>query len=93
MPFCPRPPCRVCSTPRKLLGSDRPIPYARERILALLARPEIANHLARARVDQAELRQWFTDKAIEPLNAGRTEPARAPNTDFFPRDEYYLNRP
>jgi spermidine synthase len=75
-----------------LLGSDRPIPYSREKILVLLARPEIEGHLAAARVDRAELRKWIEDKKIEVLNAGKTVPARAPNTDFFPRDEYYLNR-
>jgi spermidine synthase len=76
-----------------LLGSDRPIPYDRERILALLARPEIDIHLTAARIDRGELLKWFEDKKIEVLNDGKTVPARAPNTDFFPRDEYYLNRP
>jgi spermidine synthase len=76
-----------------LLGSDRPIPVSREKILELLARPEIDLHLASARVDRAELLKWFQDKKIEVLNDGRTVPARSPNTDFFPRDEYYLNRP
>jgi spermidine synthase len=76
-----------------LLGSDRPITLSREKILALLARPEIDAHLAAARVDRGELLKWFEDKKIEPLNAGSVVPARSPNTDFFPRDEYYLNRP
>ena len=74
-----------------LLGSDRPIPYSREKILGLLARPEIDIHLASARVDRAALLKWFEDKKIEVLNDGKVVPARAPNTDFFPRDEYYLN--
>jgi len=76
-----------------LLGSDRPIPYDREKVLALLARPEIDIHLTSARIDRGELLKWFEDKKIEVLNDGKTVPARAPNTDFFPRDEYYLNRP
>lgn len=76
-----------------LLGSDRPIPYDRQRILELLARPEIVLHLTGARIDRAELIKWFADKKIEPLNNGKTVPAASPNTDFFPRDEYYLNRP
>jgi SAM-dependent methyltransferase len=75
-----------------LLGSDRPIPYDREKILALLDRPEIAAHFAAAGANRAELRQWFVDKKVEPLNDGRMVPAATPNTDFFPRDEYYLNR-
>jgi spermidine synthase len=76
-----------------LLGSDRPIPYTREKILQLLDRTEILVHLATARIDRAELLKWFEDKKIEPLNEGKIVPARSPNTDFFPRDEYYLNRP
>jgi spermidine synthase len=76
-----------------MLGSDRPIPYSRERIAALLARPEVAAHLAAARIDKAELTKWFEDKKIEVLNDGATVPASSPNTDLFPRDEYYLNRP
>jgi spermidine synthase len=75
-----------------LLGSDRPISYSRDKMLTQLARPEIDGHLAAARVDRNELRQWIEDKKIEVLNVGNTMPARAPNTDFFPRDEYYLNR-
>ncbi|MBL0900420.1 MAG: fused MFS/spermidine synthase, partial [Reyranella sp.] len=76
-----------------MLGSERPIPYSREKIAALLARPDVAAHLDGARVDKAELGKWFADKKIEVLNDGRTVPAKSPNTDFFPRDEYYLNRP
>lgn len=75
-----------------LIGGDRPIPLDRDRLLALLARPEVAAHFAAAGIDRAELRQWFVDKKIEKLNDGKTVPAREPNTDFFPRDEYYLNR-
>lgn len=75
-----------------MLGSERPIPYSREKIAALLADPGVAAHLGAARVDTAELAKWFADKKIEVLNDGRTVPAGSPNTDFFPRDEYYLNR-
>ena len=75
-----------------LLGSDRPIPYSREKIAALLARPDVSAHFAKARIDKAELAKWFAEKKIEVLNDGRTVPAPSPNTDFFPRDEYYLNR-
>ena len=76
-----------------MIGSDRPIPYARDKILELLARPEIDRHLAAARVDRGDLRKWFEDKKVEVLNDGKVVPAASPNTDFFPRDEYYLNRP
>ncbi|TAJ93043.1 MAG: hypothetical protein EPO10_27200 [Reyranella sp.] len=75
-----------------MLGSDRPIPYSREKIAALLAQPDVATHLTAARIDKAELAKWFEDKTIEVLNDGKTVPTDSPNTDFFPRDEYYLNR-
>ena len=75
-----------------MLGSDSPIPYSREKVAALLARPDVAAHLAAARIDKVELGKWFEDKKIEVLNDGKTVPAPSPNTDFFPRDEYYLNR-
>ncbi len=76
-----------------MIGSDRPIPYSREKILELLQRPDIGGHLTAARIDRADLRKWFEDKKIEVLNDGKVVPAAEPNTDFFPRDEYYLNRP
>ena len=76
-----------------MMGSDRPIPYAREKVLALLAQPEVAQHLKAARVDRDELQKWFEDKKVEPLNSGEVVAAAQPNTDLFPRDEYYLNRP
>jgi spermidine synthase len=75
-----------------MLGSDRPIPYNREKIAALLAQPDVAAHLSVARIDRAELAKWFEEKKVEVLNDGGTVPAPSPNTDFFPRDEYYLNR-
>ena len=75
-----------------LIGSDRPIGLDRNALLRLLADPRIDAHLAAARIDRAELRQWFADKKIDVLNDGRTMSARAPNTDLFPRDEFYLNR-
>ena len=75
-----------------LLGSDRPIPLDRDRILALLAQPQVDAYFATAGIDRDELRKWFIDKSIEKLNEGKTVPASQPNTDFFPRDEYRLNR-
>ncbi|HYC64719.1 MAG TPA: hypothetical protein VEC14_08325, partial [Reyranellaceae bacterium] len=48
-----------------LLGSDKPIPYARERILRLLASPEVDVHFSIAAIDTAELRRWFVDKKAE----------------------------
>lgn len=75
-----------------MIGSDRPIPYSREKILELLQRPDIDRHLTAARVNHGDLRKWFEEKKVEVLNEGKVVPAATPNTDFFPRDEYYLNR-
>jgi spermidine synthase len=75
-----------------LLGSDRPIPYDAERILARLDDPQIMAHLEAAAVDFDELRQWFRDKHPEVINDGTVGTVADPNTDLFPRDEYYLNR-
>ncbi len=75
-----------------LLGSNRPIAISREKILKLLDQPEFDSHLAAARIDRVELRRWLGEKKVEPLNDGAVVPAATANTDFFPRDEYYLNR-
>ncbi|MEK7687487.1 MAG: fused MFS/spermidine synthase [Pseudomonadota bacterium] len=76
-----------------MIGSDRPIPYGRDKILELLQRPDIDLHLTGARIDRGDLRKWFEEKKVEVLNDGKVVPTASPNTDFFPRDEYYLNRP
>jgi predicted membrane-bound spermidine synthase len=76
-----------------MMGSDRPIPYDRAKVLGLLARPAIDAYLATARIDRGELQRWFMEKRVERLNDGNVASAAAPNTDFFPRDEFYLNRP
>src|SRR6478672_6436387 len=75
-----------------LLGSDQPIPYDRQTILKLLARPDIDSQLKAAGIDRRELRMWFEMTQMQSLNMGQAVPARAPNTDFLPRDEYYLNQ-
>jgi hypothetical protein len=72
-----------------MIGSDDPIPFDRDRLLARLGEPHAAAHLAKGRqncCDWAELtreppRRWT------PLDR-RDRPAL---TDLFPRDEFYLN--
>ena len=75
-----------------LLGSDRPIPYSTANVLTMLAEPSIEAALDAARIDATELHKWFSNTKAEILNDGLIMPASSPNTDFFPRDEYYLNR-
>ena len=76
-----------------ILGSDRPIPADRSRILERLDQPDIGAYLDAARIDRTELRRMFEQVKIEPMNEGTATATPSPNTDFFPRDEYYLNRP
>ena len=67
-----------------LLGSDRPIPYARDKILALLARPEIDAHLAAARDRPrrtAEMVRGQEDRGAE-RRQGRAGARRPTPTSF-----------
>ncbi len=72
-----------------MIGSDAAIPFDRERLLARLAEPAVAAHLAQGRAgccDWAVLMReapqvWSPEQARE----------KAPLSDLFPRDEFYLN--
>jgi len=72
-----------------MIGSNEPIPFDRERLLARLAEPAVAAHLAHGRAgccDWASLMRetpatWAPGQARE----------KAPLSDLFPRDEFYLN--
>jgi spermidine synthase len=75
-----------------LLGSDRPIDYDVNNLLARFDSSAVQSHFAAAQIDIAELRRWFVEKRPQVLNSGRTVPGKEINTDLFPRDEYYLNR-
>ena len=76
-----------------LLASDRPIPYDTTKVLDRLREPAIARRLAATGSDLESVRRMFIDGPPRILNNGAAVPARSPNTDFFPRDEFYLNRP
>ena len=54
-----------------MLGSDKPIPYSRDKILKLLARPEVDVQMTSTRVDRATLTKWFEDAKPQPLNRGQ----------------------
>jgi len=74
-----------------MLGSAEPIAFDRAALLARLAEPQVAAHLARGRpgcCDWAAMmreppRRWTPDMPR----------GKAPLTDLFPRDEFYLNNP
>lgn len=74
-----------------MIGSNTPIPFDQARLLARLAEPAVAAHLAHGRAgccDWAALMReapqvWTPGQARE----------KAPLSDLFPRDEFYLNNP
>lgn len=74
-----------------VIGSDQPIPFDRDALLARIASPEFQEWARKARVDTtgfpalfaAEARVWGPDTP-------RGDPDEV-NTDLFPRDEFYLN--
>ncbi|WP_270937812.1 spermidine synthase, partial [Falsiroseomonas oryzae] len=73
-----------------LLGSDRPIPDARTRLLARLAEPEVAAGLARG--NPARAAEVAAEVSGEMLVWSPSTPrGPAPLTDMRPRDEFFLN--
>jgi hypothetical protein len=72
-----------------VIGSNDPIPYDREALLARLASPEVAAHLARGRAGCCD----WASMLYEPERRWTPGMPRgaAPLTDLFPRDEFYLN--
>ena len=72
-----------------LIGSNDPIPYDREALLARLASPEVAAHLARGRAGCCDWKSMLYEPERR-WTPGMPRGA-APLTDLFPRDEFYLN--
>lgn len=75
-----------------LLGSNQPIAYDRQAVLARLQDPRVVAYLERGGLDVDQFRTWAA--SLEPVFWTPDRPrARDVNTDLFPRDEYYLNNP
>jgi predicted membrane-bound spermidine synthase len=75
-----------------LIGSDQPIPEARERLLARLADPAVAARLALGNPDRiAEVTSEVAGEALVWQPDTPRPPAAL--TDMFPRDEFFLNNP
>jgi predicted membrane-bound spermidine synthase len=75
-----------------LIGSDRPIPDARERLLRRLAEPEVLARLTLGYPAGPDtiLREVAGEMLVwEPA----TPRGRAPLTDMLPRDEFFVNNP
>jgi spermidine synthase len=75
-----------------LIGSDQPIPDARERLLQRLAEPGVAARLALGNPGRiAEVSSEVAGEALVWEPATPRPPAAL--TDMFPRDEFFLNNP
>ena len=72
-----------------MIGWRDPIPFDRDALLARLASPDVAAHLA---LGHAGCCDWaaLTRDTTRHWRPGDPR-AAAPLTDLFPRDEFYLN--
>ena len=74
-----------------LIGSDRPVEFARQRLLTRLQLPKVREFLAKAKIDTNQIAEDIkTAKAKMYSQAKDGKPTKI-NTDLFPRGEYYLN--
>ena len=76
----------------ELVGSNAPIPWDREAVLARLDSPEFRAWAARTQVDPTEFAQMLAEAPVI-WGPDTPRPGGEVNTDLFPRDEYYLNNP
>ena len=74
-----------------LLGSDQPITVDMAALAARLRGPAGA-HLRAGGLDPERVLEAM-GKPERSWLPGEDRPSRRLNTDLFPRDEYYLNRP
>ncbi|WP_372622413.1 hypothetical protein [Falsiroseomonas sp.] len=73
-----------------LIGSDRPIPDARARLLRRLAEPELLARLTHGNHEQAAgIAQQVAGESL--VWSPATPRGPAPLTDMFPRDEFFMN--
>ncbi len=72
-----------------MIGSNTPIAFDRDRLLARLAEPAVAAHLAHGRAGCCDWSALMRD-APRRWVPGQARDA-APLSDLFPRDEFYLN--
>jgi spermidine synthase len=75
-----------------LLGSNQPIPYDAQAVLAKLSDPVIAEYLRAGSYNPDEMRPWIEAPPYI-WNAESPRAGSPRNTDLHPRDEYYLNQP
>ena len=75
-----------------LIGSDHPVDFDRERLLAKLDSPPIIDFMeSKVGIDVAQVRQDVKSAAVETYSQAKDGKPKKVNTDLFPRGEYYLN--
>jgi predicted membrane-bound spermidine synthase len=82
----------VLEFPNYLLGSNQPIPYNVESVLARLSDPQVQAYLERSGANLSEIAAMIQEPiAVYTSDSPREADPGLLNTDLFPRDEYYLN--
>ncbi|WP_376092234.1 fused MFS/spermidine synthase [Roseomonas sp. CCTCC AB2023176] len=74
-----------------LIGSNDPIPWSADRLVARLEEPAVRARLLRGNPGFTDYAGMFRDAPLR-WGPGMDRPA-PPLTDVFPRDEFYLNNP
>jgi spermidine synthase len=74
-----------------MIGSDQPIAYDAEALLARLQDPQVIDYLQIGGTDPARFSYWIEDAPLTVWTPDDPRPDGEVLTDLFPRDEYYLN--
>jgi spermidine synthase len=75
-----------------LIGSDRPVEFERQKLLAKLNLPTVINFLeTKVGIDVIQVRQDVQTAIVETYSQDKEAQSKPVNTDLFPRGEYYLN--
>jgi hypothetical protein len=73
-----------------MIGSDQPVHYDGDAVLARLDDPDVRAHLARGRIDPSRVRAFLPNQTVAAWTPDTRRTGEI-NTDLHPRDEYYLN--
>ncbi len=75
-----------------LIGSDRPVEFEREKLLAKLDLPFVIDFLTNeVGIDVVRVRQDVKTAVVQPNSQAKNGIPQKVNTDLFPQGEYYLN--
>jgi spermidine synthase len=75
-----------------LIGSDRPVPFERDRLLTQLEQPKVINFLGQAGIDPVAVAKSVRNANARMYKVKKDSQPQPFNTDLFPRGEYYLNQ-